>query len=954
MTKPHLVNMNMFLEKGKPFPKKLDPDGKKGLVTTESAIGYSKYTARSNANEKTFEKVDFAPGGYYDYTSKRFGATRTFTNEGWKDSSQDIKQFRNYVAKHFQDDGDILWIPVQSYKDYTTANQYGLFNQEDYAEITKKSLERFFKYVGLEPNNMIWWMNYHNNKNHPHVHLAFLEKDKTRSKGTFTQEELVQYKRFILTEMKERERLILGTENEMIASFKNMDFERQVIKKNALELISSKQSSNINSLIFKLSEELPEKGRLQYGSPHMIPYRDKLDAIVEHILNHEKIRNEYESLKNTWIELDDDYSKTLNEDITNMVDAEDSKLRKQIANLVLKEIKNKTYVIDEYNELSVSKFAHELHNEESELPHHLENDNFNDDEDIKDVESLDGSLETPGHFIEWTDDYKLALSYLYGSKEQERDLLVAREMLAIESQKGNVLATHDLAKTILLLDEENGQETSFDLYQKSLEVFETLRSQNELNRDDPTKEKSYQYMLKYLSYRIGKMHLYGLGNEVDYEKAIRYLSNSDGNKYALYSLGSLYERGLGVEKDKDTAMNYYKEASDRGNPYGSYAYARRVENDNITVSQHYYTQAYTGFKEMLESSNDDQLHYKLGMILIDGKMGHTDIDEGIKHLNEAVIRNNDYAKVQFVKTVEKYELEEKFEQASKLKQELLKKDNQSMLYYEGFKLTKSEDIHELLEGIKYLKRIENHEEEDSVCYRLYKSYLDLDEEQELYYLTLSAGHDNEYALYNLAKYHEDNDNIEMSQSLYNKALNIYLLKANANGSDIFTNKRLGHMFEKGKGIDIDVNKALQYYLSAYDAGDTKSIFDTSRVILQNKMIKSYAFIEQELSSSSFTNDPNALYWRSRIYLDKDSEFYNVDKGIKLLNKASEFSDDPFIKQSADYYQNMKSNNGYSSGVLDSTLSLIKRSAKQNERLLERGREEYLEDGLEKEKRGKSL
>lgn len=954
MTKPHLVNMNMFLEKGNPFPKKLDPDGKKGLVTTESAIGYSKYTARSNANEKTFEKVDFAPGGYYDYTSKRFGATRTFTNEGWKDSNQEIKQFRNYVAKHFQDDGDILWIPVQSYKDYTTANQYGLFNQEDYAEITKKSLERFFKYVGLEPNNMIWWMNYHNNKNHPHVHLAFLEKDKTRSKGTFTQEELVQYKRFILTEMKERERLILGTENEMIASFKNMDFERQAIKNNALELISSKQSSNINSLISKLSEELPEKGRLQYGSSHMIPYRDKLDAIVDNILNHEKIRNEYESLKNTWIELDDDYSKTLNEDITNMVDAEDGKLKKQIANLVLKEIKNKTFVIEEYTESSVSKFAHELHDEESVLPHHVENDNFIDDEDIKDFESLEGSLETPGHFLEWTDDYKLALSYLYGSKEQERNLLVAREMLEIESQKGNVLAIHDLAKTILLLEEENAQEKAFDLYKETLENFETLLIENELSLDDSTKQRSTQYMYKYISYRIGKMHLYGLGTEVDYEQAIEYLSNANDNKYALYSLGTLYERGLGVDKDKDTAMNYYNEASSKGNPYGSYAYARLIENDNIIVSQHYYTQAYTGFKEMLESSNDDQLHYKLGMIIIDGKMGHADIDEGIKHLNEAVIRNNEYAKVQFVKTVEKYDLEDEFEQASKLKQELLKKDNQSMLYYEGFKLTKSEDIHELLEGIEYLKRIENHEDEDSVCYRLYKSYRDLDEEQELYYLTLSAGHDNEYALYNLAKYHEDNDNIEMSQSLYNKALNIYLLKAKANGSDIFTNKRLGHMLEKGKGTDIDVNKALQYYLSAYDAGDTKAIFDTSRVILQNKMIQSYVFIERELASSSFIKDPNALYWRSRIYLDRDSDFYNVDKGIKLLNKASEFSDDPFIKESAAYYQNMKSNNGYSSSVLDSTLSLIKRSAKNNERLLERGREEYLEDGLEKEKRGKSL
>ncbi|WP_159649694.1 relaxase MobL [Erysipelothrix aquatica] len=952
MSKPHLVNMNMFLEKGKAFPKKLDPEGKKGLVTTESAIGYSKYTARSNSNENTFEKVDFAPGGYYDYTNKRFGATRTFTNEGWKDSNQDLKQFRNYVAKHFQDDGDILWIPVQSYKDFTTANQYGLFTQEDYADITKKSLDRFFKYVGLEPNNMIWWMNYHNNKNHPHVHLAFLEKDKTRTKGTFTQEELIQYKRFILTEMKERERLILGNDNKMLATFKNIDFEKQAIKSNALDLISSKHSSNINSLIVKLSQKLPDTGRLQYGSSHMIPYREDIDIIVEHILHHEKIRNEYDALKNTWLELDDDYSKTLNENITNMVDAEDGKLRKQIANLVLKEIKNKTFADVEYHEPSVSKFAHENDNDEILLPYHLNADDFIE-EDVADIEPIESSFETPGAFMEWTQDYKSALGYLYGSMEQERDLLIAKEMLQTESNKGNVLATHDLAKTILLLKEENAQGKAFDLYKESLETFEILLIENELNRDDPSKEKSYKYMFKYLSYRIGKMYLYGLGTEVDYEQAIRNLANAD-NKYALYSLGTLYERGLVVKSNIQAAKNYYLKTAEKENPYGSYAYARLKEKDNVTVSQDYYTQAYEGFKKMLESTNDDQLHYKVGMILIDGKMGHIDIPEGIKHLNKAVLRDNEYAKVQFVKTVEKYQLEDKLEQASELKQELLNNNNQSMLYYEGFKLTKSEDVHELMEGIQYLKRIEDHEDEDSACYRLYKSYRDLDSEQSFHYLTLSAGHDNEYALYDLAKYHEDNDNVEMSQRLYRKSFNIFLLKANESRSDIFTHKRLAHMFEKGKGTDIDIHKALQYYQFAYEAGDVKTIYDISRVILQNKMINNYKDIEQELSASEFKNDPNALYWRSRIYLDKESEFFDFNKGIKLLNKASEFSDEPYIKQSADYYQNIKSNSGYSGSVLDSTLSLIKRNAKQNERLLERGREEYLEDGLEKEKRGKSL
>lgn len=403
MGKPHLVNMNMFLQKGQAFPPKLDPKGVKGIVTTESAIGYSKYTARKLADERTHEKVDFAPGGYYDYTNKRFGATRTFTNEGWKDSNSELKQFRNYVAKHFQDDGDILWIPVQSYKDYTTAMQYGLFKDEDYAEITKKSLERFFKYVGLEPDNMIWWMNYHNNKNHPHVHLAYLEKNKTRTKGTFTQKELVQYKRYILTEMKERERLILGTENEAITKLKDMDLERQNIKRTTIELINTKQSKTLNEMIHKLSQELPEKSRLQYGSSQMIPYRDKIDEIVEHILYHVKIRNEYEALKNTWSQLDGEYAEALHENITNISDAEDAKLRKQLANSVLKSIKDKTIPLHEVPEDSVSKFAHENEDEKKSV-YHTNDEGSISSEELEKTKLESDVIENSSLYLEQSDD----------------------------------------------------------------------------------------------------------------------------------------------------------------------------------------------------------------------------------------------------------------------------------------------------------------------------------------------------------------------------------------------------------------------------------------------------------------------------------------------------------------------------------------------------------------------
>ncbi|MDE8245117.1 relaxase MobL [Erysipelothrix rhusiopathiae] len=335
MASPDLVNMMAFIQNGQAFPKSLDPKRKKGNVSSESLVGYSRYTSRENANDSEKQKLDYAPGGYYKYTNERPGSTKTYTNEGWIDSKAEMTQFRNYVASNFQEEGKLAWLPVQSYKDYATASQYGLFSDEDYAQITKNTLNRFFKHVGLEPSNMIWWMNYHNNKNHPHVHVAFLEKETTRERGQFTAGELKQFKRFMLTEMKERERLILGTENAFKQNMKLLQTNKQLLQEKGKTLISNRQDKLINDNILKLHSKLPDSGRLQYGSSNMIPYREEIDKIVDQILQHEVVKDDYENLVNEFTELDLVYQDKLGEKVSNMKDSEVLKIRKVIANEIL-------------------------------------------------------------------------------------------------------------------------------------------------------------------------------------------------------------------------------------------------------------------------------------------------------------------------------------------------------------------------------------------------------------------------------------------------------------------------------------------------------------------------------------------------------------------------------------------------------------------------------------------
>lgn len=358
MGSPSLVNMMGFITNGNKYPYMFAKNRKKGIVTTESLVGYSKYTSRKKANEIDKELMDRVPGGYYKYSSERKGSTRTLTNEGWIKNHEEMKKFRNYVASHWQEKGKHAWLPIQSFKDYETASQHGLFEDEDYGVIVKNTLSKFFKYVGFEEDNMIWWMNYHNNKNHPHVHLAFIEKTTTRTKGTFSQNELKQFKRYMLTEMKERERLLIGTDVAFKNHMKELQQDKLLMQDKGKVLIVKRQDAEINELIYRLKLKLPKTGRLSYGSSHMIPYREEIDVIVEKVLNHENVKDAYEKLIHSYEELDEVYSKELHDKVTNLKDSEVDKIHKVIANSILNSIKNEKE--GEYPHITVNIEAPDL------------------------------------------------------------------------------------------------------------------------------------------------------------------------------------------------------------------------------------------------------------------------------------------------------------------------------------------------------------------------------------------------------------------------------------------------------------------------------------------------------------------------------------------------------------------------------------------------------------------
>lgn len=348
-----------FLQYGKHAPSN---SGFKGIVTTESVFGgFVNYLVRDKAISNSMDdelvrgKGEQAKhtassllhsehgldGSLMDYTSRE-NATKnsndkayfTMTNEGKIYSQEQREEWIRNSMKSFSKDGDLIWTLVVSLDNYDLLNEYELKTQEDFASTTQKALNKTFKKIGLDPKNMIWWEDFHTNTDHPHMHITFLEKEHTRDRGKFTEKEIDKVKTTIITEIAARKRykeLYLQESEDALKMINPL--KKEVISQ--METLSYKTLKDVSNLY----SQLPRSGRLQYNSANMAPYKKQLDNIVEQILKSDSLKESYKKFADHLKTFDENMNAIGNEKIAHMFESEDSKLRTQIANEILRGFK---------------------------------------------------------------------------------------------------------------------------------------------------------------------------------------------------------------------------------------------------------------------------------------------------------------------------------------------------------------------------------------------------------------------------------------------------------------------------------------------------------------------------------------------------------------------------------------------------------------------------------------
>lgn len=422
---PVEIDKIRFFELGMKAPKN---SRFKGIITQDTVFGrkgWLDYTGREEATQPDKEFYEDV-NGFIGYTLREEAAEGlTMTSNGTY-TAESIPEFKNICRESFKDKGDIVWDMVVALPTYDYAESCGLRTQHDYAGLVSKVLPQFFKKVGLDPQNMLWWENYHKNTEHPHMHICFLEKNKTRSRGKVTLKQLKSLKAIIIKELSLREDFFRDTAIKPEQFFKNKDAE---IK----EMIRASKNYDFSKIktVTDLALVLPRYGRMQYGSYQMMPYREKLDEIAEEFLNSDALKEMYKSFLEKLDTLSQTMDTAAGTDIATIKDIEIKKLHKQIGNIILDQIKDMRAA--NYKSSRLDKPFVERQFEKAEVP--LLEKNSNNPE-WKEYLEMKRQLENGNSKGE-----KVNHSFLHGCIETLEGLVNK-----ITDSKLNALVSHRLAK----------------------------------------------------------------------------------------------------------------------------------------------------------------------------------------------------------------------------------------------------------------------------------------------------------------------------------------------------------------------------------------------------------------------------------------------------------------------------------------------------------------------------
>mgnify|MGYP000855897509 CR=1 FL=1 len=395
----------------------------------------------------------------------------------------------------------------------------------------------------IKPNNFRWYAAFHNEENHPHVHMMAWSADS--SQGYLTKQGISDIKSGLANDIFKQEMLCLYKQK----SVSRDELVREA-RKAMTELIRQMNTDfcdhpEVERLLSQLAQCLETvQGKKQYG---YLPQATK--RLVDEIINQmERLSVVAQCYDNWW------------------------KLSEQVRSYYTGEPRDRP-------PLSRQKEFRSIKNAVIQEAEHIRLNNLTFEDE--DTNQLDEAIQEPKPIYEIAKRYRRAKNIIFGEAESlEQHRAAVQEMRAL-AENGYLYAQYRMGimyrdrigalpdvleakRWFLLAAEQNVTAAQYALGKLCLSDDTEVR---DISEGIHWMQKAFENSSSWAGYQLGKEYLLGKNVQKNATATLEYLTQSAeaGNPCAQYLLGKLFLTGREIPKDENMARYWLSLSAEQGN-----------------------------------------------------------------------------------------------------------------------------------------------------------------------------------------------------------------------------------------------------------------------------------------------------------------------------------------------------------------------------------------------------
>lgn len=850
---------------------------------------------------------------YADYIAtrpraQRFGSHGLFTDDGMEIKLSKVSEELNLHQGN-------MWTAILSLRREDAA-RLGFDDGYRWRDMLRTQTTALSINLKIPLENLRWFAAYHDESHHPHVHL--IAYSTVPSEGYLTKQGVNNLRSSFAKDI---------FAQDLLCVYEQQTEHRDALKAESRKLIAeviekintgTYDNPAVEAMLVKLADKLAKtSGKKVYGYLKA-DVKDLIDSIVDELAKDERLSVLYD----LWYEKREAVIQTYTKEMPERVPLSRNQEFKSIRNAVIQEAMN----------IVANRITDE---DDTDAPEPQE-DEISDNIPYSEPTEPDIPPPSPGRSRKnnswWTDTYKEARNYLYGTKTAPPDPQKAFALMRAEAVTGNGFAMHDLGKMYLLaLGCEKDEDTAQEWFRKAYHAF--LREEQTAKKPD------------YLQYRIGKLFSFGYGVEQDdtqaavwYEKAV-----AEGNPFAAYSLGSLYRRGQGVSQDDEKAFSLYRQAAEhenKPNAYAMYELGRMYQNGIGTApdkekSLEWYAAAYKGFLAIEQNMADDKLYYRIGQMNLTGTGTEKDLPKAKEYFEKAAKLDNADALYGLGRLyLNKDFAERDTQKALDYLITAAQKGHSYAQYTLGKLFLKGEIVKQNVDyALRWLEEAVRQDNTDAQCLlgkvRLQGEVIEQGADRAAALLKKAVESGSSYAAYLLGKAYLDGTAL-----MQNVPEAIRLLTESADKGFTPAEYLLGKIYYRGEALPQDIPKALVYLERAAERENSYAAYLAGKILLTEDAVKDVPKAIRLLKIVAEHGNDFAEYQLGKLYLCGKDVQQDYAEAIRWLTASAEHGN----QYAEQLLHSIRSNRNWSAAM--GSLRLLQHISR------------IIQDRLEDERRGK--